>query len=129
MLTVVGVFMWFTLKGYQAFAVTDSSFRQGLLAALQKLGLPHEERLAVLHLPAVGADLQVAVYSWIGAGQLKVKQWQHNSLLNDIVKGMNEYYQTAAVPVKLTCCIFYVLMGVFMVVFAGVFLFGFDKLT
>ncbi len=127
MLTVLAVFLWITLRGYMAFAVTDSSFREGLLAALKKLDLPHEETLASIRLPSIGADLQVAVHSWIGTGQLKVKQSQFRGVLGDIVKGMNEYYQSATVPVNLTCCIFYLLLGVFMVVFAGVFLIGFGK--
>jgi hypothetical protein len=29
---------------------------------------------------------------------------------------------------NLTCCIFYLVIGVFLVVFAGVFLFGFGKI-
>jgi hypothetical protein len=129
MFTVLAAFMWFTLRGYLAFAVTDSSFRDGLLASLKKLDLPHEEKLAALRLPSVGADLQVAVQSWIGTGQVKVKQRQFGGLLGDIVRGMNEYYQSSTVPVNLTCCIFYVLMGVFMVVFAVVFLIGFGGLA
>jgi hypothetical protein len=127
MVAVLAVFMWFTLRGYLAFAVTDASFREGLLASLKKLELPHEERLAALHLPSVGADLQVAVQSWMGTGQVKAKQRRFNSLLGDIVRGMNEYYQSSTVPVNLTCCIFYVLIGVIMVVFAGVLLAGLGK--
>lgn len=126
---VLAVFMCFTLRGYMAFAVTDASFREGLLASLKKLDLPHEETLAALRLPSVGADLQVAVQSWIGIGQLKMKQRKFGGLLKDISKGMNEYYQSSTVPVNLTCCIFYVLMGVIMIVFAGVFVMGFGKLT
>ena len=129
MLIVLAVFLWFTLRGYMAFAVTDASFREGVLASLRKLELTHEERLAALRLPSVGADLQVAVQSWIGTGQLKMKQRQFGGLLGDIAKGMNEYYQSATVPVNLMCCIFYVLLGVFMVVFAVVFWIGFGKLA
>jgi hypothetical protein len=128
MFTVITIFMWFTLRGYLAFAVTDLSFREGLLASLKKLELPYEEKLAALHLPSIGADLQVAVQSWIGTGQLKMKQRKFNGLLGDIVKGMNEYYQSSTVSVNLTTCIFYVLMGVFMAVFAGVVSIGFGKL-
>jgi hypothetical protein len=119
----VVIFMWFTLRGYLAFAVTDSSFREGLLASLNKLELPHEEKLATLRLPSVRADLQVAVQSWIGTGQIKVKQRQFTGLLRGIVKGMNAYYQSSTVPVNLACCIFYVAMGVLVIVSAGVFLF------
>jgi hypothetical protein len=129
MFTVLLVFMWFTLRGYLAFAVTAESFREGLLASLKKLDLPYEETLASMRLPSVGVDLQVAVQSWIGTGQLKTKQRRSSGVLKDIVRGMNEHYQTTAVPVNLICCVFYVVMGIFMVVFAGVFLIGFGKLA
>lgn len=115
--------------GYIAFGVTDVSFREGLLASLKKLNLDHEETMSILRLPTIGADLQVAVQSWIGTAQIKMKQRQFRRVLVDIVNNMNEYYQNSAVSkMNLTSCIFYVVMGVFLVVFAGVFLFGFSKI-
>ena len=129
MLIVVVIFLSFTMRGYIAFGVTDASFRDGLLASLQKLNLAYEETLSAMRLPTIGADLQVAVQSWMGTGQIKMKQRQFRRVLVDTVNNMNEYYQNSAVPkVNLTCCIFYVVMGVFMIVFAGVFLFGFSKI-
>ena len=128
-LIVVAIFLYFTLRGYTAFGVSDISFREGLLHSLKKLNLPYEETLSAVKLPTIGADLQVAVQSWIGTGQLKMKQRQFSTVLRDIVKGMNEYYQSGAVSkVNLTCCIFYAVIGVFLAVFAGVFLFGFGKI-
>jgi len=129
MLIVVVIFMFFTLRGYTAFGVTDTSFRDGLLPSSKKLALDHEETLAAMRLPTTGADLQVAVQSWMGTGQMKMKQRQFRKVLVDIDNNMNEYYQNSAVPkVNLTGCIFYLVMGVFMIVFAGVFLFGFSKI-
>ncbi len=64
----------------------------------------------------------------MGTGQLKIKQRHFTVVLSDIVRGMNEYYQSGAVSkVNLTCCIFYTLIGVMMAVLAGGFLFAFDK--
>jgi hypothetical protein len=58
-----------------------------------------------------------------------MKQRQFNKVLSDIVSGMNEYYQSGAISkMNLTCCIFYVLMGVLMALFAGVFLFAVAKM-
>lgn len=127
-LLVVAIFLYFALRGYTAFGVTDVSFREALVASLKRLDLPYEETLARVRLPTIGADLQVAVQSWIGTGQLKMKQRQFNKVLSDIVRGMNEHYQSgAASKMNLTCCIFYALMGVLMAVFAGVFLFAFGN--
>jgi hypothetical protein len=128
-LLVVVVFLYFTLRGYTAVGITDVSFREALVDSLKRLDLPYEETLATVRLPTIGADLQVAVQSWIGTGQLKMKQRKFNSVLSDIVRGMNEYYQTGAVSkMNLTCCIFYAVMGALMAVFAGVFLFAFGKI-
>lgn len=129
MFIVILIFLYLTLRGYTAFGVTDKSFREGLLYSLRKLNLPHEETLAALRLPTIGADLQASVQSWMGTGQVKMKQRQFSTVLSDIVKGMNEYYQSGAMSeVKLTCCIFYTVIGVFMAAFAGIFLFGFHKI-
>ena len=72
---------WYQLKGYTAYAVTDTSFREALLAALQKLQLPYEESLSLIRLTSINADLQVAVQSWMGTGVIKVKQRGYNSVL------------------------------------------------
>ncbi len=129
MAIVVVIFLSFTLWGYMAFGVTDTSFRDGLLASLEKLNLPHEGTLAAMRLPTIGADLQVAVQSWMGTGHMKMKHRQFRGVLGDIAKNMNDYYAYSAVPkVNLTGCIFYVVLGVFLIVFAGVFLFGFSKI-
>ena len=128
-LIIVGIFLFLALKGYTAFGITDVSFREALMAALTKLNLPYEETLAAVKLPTIGADLQVAVQSWIGTGQLKMKQRQFGTVLRNIVSGMNEYFQRGEnLKVNLTCCIFYVLIGVFLLVLAGVFLFAFGKM-
>ncbi|MGO9121837.1 MAG: hypothetical protein ACLQPD_30020 [Desulfomonilaceae bacterium] len=128
-LLVVLIFLSFTLRGYIAFGVTDTSFRDGLLASLKKLNFPHEETLAMVRLLTIGADLQVAVQSWIGTGQLKMKQRQFAGVLSEIVRGMNEYYQSGAVSkMNLTCCIFYLVVGVLMLLCAGGFLFAFSKM-
>lgn len=127
LLIAVAVFLAFTLRGYTAFGVTEISMRQGLVHALEKLKLPHEETLSAVRLTTLGADLQVGLQSWTGTGQLKMKQRQFGKVLRDIVRAMNEYYQRGAVTeVNLNCCIFYTVIGAFMAVFAGVFLFGFS---
>ncbi len=97
MFIVILIFLYLTLRGYTAFGVTDKSFREGLLYSLRKLNLPHEETLAALRLPTIGADLQVSAQSWMGTGQVKMKQRQFGTVLRDIVNGMNEYYQSGAI--------------------------------
>ncbi len=124
MFTVLLVMMCFVLRGYVAYAVTDTSFRDALLASLQKLELPYEETLSTIRLTSVEADLQVSVQSWMGSGQLKIKQRGQGALLAKIAEAMNEYFRISSVPTNLTTCIFYLVMGILMVIGGiGMFLF------
>ena len=109
---------WYQLKGYTAYAVTDTSFREALLAALQKLQLPYEESLSVIRLTSIDADLQVAVQSWMGCGVIRVKQRSHEPVLKEVVNAMNEYFRNSSVPTKMIACVISMVMGVIMVAFA-----------
>lgn len=123
--TVVLVMMCFTMKGYAAYGVTDTSFREALLDALDKLQLPYEETLSTMRLTSVDADLQVSIQSWMGAGMMKIKQRAHRPLLSNIVTEMNRHFSLSSGPIELTACIFFVIMGVLMVIggFGMMFLF------
>ncbi len=114
--TVVLVMMCFALKGYVAYGVTDTSFREALLNALEKLQLPCEETLSTMRLTSIDADLQVSIQSWLGSGMIKIKQREHRQLLTEIVAEMNKHFSVSSAPVKLTTCIFYVVMGGLMVI-------------
>ena len=103
--------MCYQLKGYVAFAITDTSFREALVAALQRLELPFEESLSAVRLTSVNADLQVAIQSWMGTGVIKIKQRAHRSVLEEIVDAMNEYFRTSSVSTNMITCVFLVVMG------------------
>ena len=125
LLVVVLLMMWYQQKGYTAYAVTDTSFREALLAALKKLQLPYEESLSVIRLTTIDADLQVAIQSWMGTGIIKVKQPRYNSVLKEVVNAMNEYFRNSSVPTKMISCVFYLVTGGITVAFAiGMFFFG-----
>ena len=115
---VILLMMWYQLKGYVAYAVTDTSFREALVAALQKLQLPYEESLSVIRLTSVNADLQVAVQSWMGTGTIKVKQREHRSVLKEVVIAMNDYFRTSAVSTNFITCVFLVVAGAVMAILA-----------
>lgn len=117
--TVILVMMCFVLKGYVAYAVTDNSFREALLAALEKLQLPYEETLSSIRLTSLEADLQISVQSWVGSGIIKIKQREHRTVLTQIVTLMNEHFRLSTTDSNLTSCIFFVIMGILMVA-AGV---------
>ena len=114
--TVVLVMMCFTLRGYAAYAITDTSFRDALLTSLQKLEFPYEETLSTIRLTAVEIDLQVSVQSWMGTGLIKVKQRGHGSLLTKIATAMNEHFRVSSSDTNLISCIFFLIMGILMVI-------------
>lgn len=108
----------YQMKGYMAYAVTDASFRKALIEALQKLQLPYEESLSLIRLTSVRTGLQVSVQGWMGTGQIKVKQRAHRSVLRKIVNEMNEHFRMSSVPTNMITCVFLLIMGGFMVMFA-----------
>ena len=113
--TVVLVMSYFTLKGYVAYGIINTSFREALLTTLEKLQLPYKITLFTIRLTSVEADLQVSTQSGMGV-QIKVKQRQHHSQLAEIVAAMNEHFQISSSPVNLISCVFFVVMGVIMVI-------------
>ena len=117
------VMMWYLLKGYVAFAVTETSFREALLAALQRLELPYEESLSLIRLTSVNADLQVAVQSWMGTGTIKVRQRARPAVLREIVNTMNEYFRTSSVSTNMVTCILWVVIGAALLIFSGIYMF------
>ena len=124
MIGVILLMVCYKLKGYTAWAVTDTSFREALVAALEKLQLPYEESLSVIRLTTIDADLQVAIQSWMGTGIIKVKQREYHSVLREIVNEMNEYFRTSSVPTKMISCVFCLVTGGISVAFAiGMFFF------
>ena len=116
MLPIMAVFFWLQMKGYLAFGVTERSFREGLLAALEKLQLPYEESLSSIRLTSLGVDLQVAIQSWMGSAQIKVRKGRHGPLLNEIVQAMHKHFRTSAVETNMISCVLYVILGIMMLV-------------
>lgn len=114
------VYAWFQLQGYMAIGVSDDSFRDALHFSLNKNNLPFEEKLSVIELTSLSATLQVAVQSWIGVAQLKLKKSKNSEILPEIIEGVNEYYSENDKKPNLITSIFYTLMGAFLLIFTVV---------
>lgn len=117
LLLFVILMLWYSLRGYVVYGVTDVSFRETLLAALEKLQLPYEESLSAIRLTSIQADLQVSVQSWMGTGIVKVKQRAHRSALREIGNTMNEYFRISSVSTNMIPYIFFLVIGIFEVLF------------
>ncbi|MDE0015525.1 MAG: hypothetical protein OXU51_05015 [Candidatus Poribacteria bacterium] len=120
--------VWYSLRGYIIYGVTDVSFQEALLTALEKLQLPYEESLSAIRLTSIQADLQVSVQSWAGTGIVKVKQRAHRSALREIVNTMNEYFRISSVSTNMIPYIVFLVMGIFEVLFAIAMFFFFKHL-
>ncbi|HEX5010882.1 MAG TPA: hypothetical protein VFY71_10815 [Planctomycetota bacterium] len=114
MFVVLVIMLWLTMRGYMAMAITESSMREGLFAALAEMQLPHEETLGAIRLPSVPAELQVAVQSWIGTGQIKARSRGATKLVDSIARGMNAHFQRSAAAANLTCPVLYVIMSMLL---------------
>ncbi len=111
---VVMIVMAIAIRGYIAMGITDESFRAALHNVLQKLDIPFEETLGHIKLTSHDLELQVAVQSWIGTAQIKMKQRSGKPVLDEIVKAVAEYYQTHETKINKITPIFYIIMGVLM---------------
>ncbi len=123
------VYFWFQMKGYMVLGVTDDSFRKALHASLEKNGLPFEEELSCVTLTSLDTKLHVALQSWVGAGQIKMGKEAGRGLLPKIVSGMEEFFESDGSKPHLVTSVFYIIIGVSLLVCAGVFYTVFDKLS
>lgn len=115
MLIFLLFFMWRQMCGYMAFGVTDDAFRDALHAALAARSIEYEERLTKVHLKNEKVDLQVSVQSWMGVGQIRIKDG-HQETLKGIVAEMNKYFCNNKVTVNLFTCIIDIVLGIMMLV-------------
>ena len=114
MVVVLAIFFALVMRGYVVIGITEASMREALFAALAQLQLPHEETLGSIRLPTVPAELQVAVQSWVGTGQLKPRTRRSGKVTASIAAGMSAHFRTGSVEVNMVCPIAYVVMAVLM---------------
>lgn len=121
-LLVFLVFSWFQMKGYMVIGVSDDSFRSALHYALIQYNVQFKEQLSLIRLEDVNADLQVSVQSWVGTAQLKLKPSKNKLLLSQLVSGINDYFLSNSVEPNNVTSIFYVVIGLFLLVFSGFYM-------
>ena len=115
MFTVLLVFFWIQMKGYMAFAISDSYFREALLGSADSLGLSIEESMSSLKVKETGAEMQVAIQGWIGTAQLKSKGKESESSVRQIAQGMTKYFENTPGGMNFITSYFYLIMGAFMI--------------
>jgi hypothetical protein len=113
MLVLIG-FMALQMRGYMVYGTTQESFRDALMAALSDLHLKAEETLSSIRLPSVPAELQVAVYGWLGSGQLRLRNGGRPGLLADIAAGMDAHFNSARVKTNMISALVFLTVGVLL---------------
>ncbi|HVF12398.1 MAG TPA: hypothetical protein VNA87_04860 [Actinomycetota bacterium] len=116
MFFILAIFMSISMRGYIAIGITESSIREALFTTIDKLALPYEEALGSVRIPSIPAEIQVAVQAWIGSGQLKARKAHSRAVLKEIASGMNQHFRQTKVRANLVTPIFYVALGLMLVV-------------
>jgi hypothetical protein len=118
MYSVLLVMIWFVTKGYLILGVAEDTFRDALHYALNKLNIKFEETLSRIKLPDRNCELQVAIQAWVGTAQIKLKESKDRALLKNIVKEVNNYFQSnSETKTNYLIAIFYSILGLLMIIF------------
>jgi len=115
MFTVILVFSWIQMKGYTVFAISDSYFREAMLASCNTLGFSIEETMSRLKITETGQEMQVAIQGWIGTAQMKAVGNKSNATIAEIAKGMNDYFKKTPGKMNYLTSYFYLIIGVFLI--------------
>ncbi len=117
MFLILLIFSWIQMQGYMFLGVTDETVRAALHYGLHELKTPYEEILTKISIPDHDTELYVAVQSWMGTGQIRIKDRSKRTFLTQLVLQMRFYYEEHDVPIKKITAIFYLLIGGFMSIF------------
>lgn len=84
------------------------------------MNLPFEETISKIKLTSLGADLHVAVASWMGTAQLRIKQTQHQKIAGEIAAEMKEYFSSHPVKVNNISFIVNLILGILMFILLAI---------
>ena len=112
---VVLVFFWMQMKGYMVFAISDTYFRDALLASASSIGFTIEETMSRLKIKETGQEMQVAIQGWMGTAQLKSTGRESDDLVRKISEGMTKYFQSTPGKMNQLTSYFYLIIGAFMI--------------
>ena len=111
---------WRQMSGYFVYGIYDETFHEALVASLNKLNLPFEETVSKVKLKSLDADLHVAVTSWVGTAQLRIKQVKHQKVASEIASEMKKYFISHPVRVNNVSFIVNLIMGILMFVLLAI---------
>jgi hypothetical protein len=116
MFIVLLVFLWLQMKGYVLFGIVDKSFRKALLSVLDELRLERQEELSVIRIPSANLEIQVAIQSWVGVGQVKNKSKSGKEVFQQIIDGLKKRFAHGELETNNTTAVLYMVLGSIMLV-------------
>ena len=122
MFVVLLAFFWKQMQGYMVMGIVDQSFRKALLSVLDELHLERKEELSLIRIPQANLDIQVAIQSWMGVGQVKNKSKSGREVFQQIIVGLKKRFAQGELETNNTTPLLYIILGIFMLVFCGFFL-------
>jgi hypothetical protein len=113
-LVLIIFIVWSQMTGYLIFGVTEETFREALLDALNRLNLPYQETLFKINLVGLDADLRAILRGSIV--QMHIKQRKHAHLTKEIAREMKTYYQNTQVTTNDTGFVAYAFFGIIIAI-------------
>jgi tetratricopeptide (TPR) repeat protein len=113
---VLLVFLWLQMQGYVLFGIVDKSFRKALLTVLDELHLERQEELSLIRIPSANLDIQVAIQSWVGTGQVKNKSKKGREVFQQTIDGLKRRSAQGELETSNTLPVFYIVFGIIMLV-------------
>jgi len=116
MFIVLLAFLWLQMQGYVLFGIVDKSFRKALLSVLDDLRLEHQEEISIIRIPSANLDIQIAIQSWVGAGQVKNKSKSGKEVFQLIIDGLKKRFAQGELETNNTTAVLYMVLGLIMLV-------------
>jgi uncharacterized membrane protein len=101
---------------YMLCGVNDTTLREALIYALNRLNLPFNETLWHIQLLSLNLDLRVNMTAWRGIVLLSVQPRHHIDQVKELAAGMNEYYKQSPVKVDFFSFFFFLMIGILMLI-------------
>jgi hypothetical protein len=118
MYIVLIIFMIFTLKGFIIYGVNAEDFQIKFIENLKRLGFEYTESFSKIIIKEPALEINIALQSWIGSGQIKLKG-KHNKIeFHKLIKSLKK----TDIKSNNLAPIFYIIIGI-LILGAGINLF------
>lgn len=112
-------FLYYVMKGVMIFGANGEGFQKAFIETLQSLNLEFEQTFSSIKIKEPELELSIALQSWIGTGQIRMKKKTNEELFSTILHEL----RAKDIKSNLITPIFYILIGFLMLALTVVMLF------